>query len=103
MNINNENYEGSTVTTKGGKKLRGYKIGALRGLTPNGGVIEEIVMSTAKDHDFKMSKDMLLKNDYLKEKDFLLEDRGFLDLDFFKEMAKRYVYNNSNKKEYGNI
>lgn len=30
VNYNNENYEGSTTTVKGGENLRGYKIGLLR-------------------------------------------------------------------------
>lgn len=57
VNLENKNYEGSIVTTKSGEKLREYKIGLLRGITPNGGVIEEICMSTAKTHDFERSKE----------------------------------------------
>ena len=92
VNLSNENYEGSTITYKGGKKLRGYKIGALRGVTPNGGVIEEICMSTAKEHDFNMSKDMVLNSAYLKEGDYLLEDRGFLDIEMLKKLNKKNLY-----------
>lgn len=91
VNLENENYEGSTTTYKGGKKLRGYKIGLLRGIIPNGGVVEEICMSTAKDHDFQMSKDMVSNSKYLKEGDYLLEDRGFLDIDLFKELNKKKI------------
>ena len=91
VNLNNENYEGSTTTHKDGKKLRGYKIGALRGITPNGGVIEEICMNTAKEHDFSMSKDMISNSDYLKKGDYLLEDRGFLDIDFFKLLNQKGI------------
>ena len=86
VNLSNENYEGSTVTVKNGEKLRGYKIGLLKGITPNGGVIEEIIMSTAKEHDLNMSKDMILNTEYLKPGDYLLEDRGFIDIDLFKEL-----------------
>ncbi len=92
VNLDNPNYEGSTTTYKGGKKLRGYKIGMLRGVTPTGGIIEEVCMSTAKDHDFKMSKDMIIKSKYLKEGDYLLEDRGFLDIDLFKELNGKGIY-----------
>ena len=92
VNLDNQNYEGSSTTYKGGKKLRGYKIGMLRGITPTGGIIEEICMSTAKDHDFKMSKEMIEKSKYLKKGDYLLEDRGFLDIDFFKELDKKGIY-----------
>lgn len=91
VNLSNENYEGSTITYKGGEKLRGYKIGALRGATPNGGVIEEICISTAKEHDFNMSKDMVLNSAYLKEGDYLLEDRGFLDIEMFKKLNKKRI------------
>ena len=92
VNLDNPNYEGSTTTYKGGKKLRGYKIGMLRGVTPTGGIIEEVCMSTAKDHDFKMSKDMIIKSKYLKKGDYLLEDRGFLDIDLFKVLNKQGIY-----------
>ena len=92
VNINNSNYEGSSITHKGGKKLRGYKIGALRGVTKNGGIIEEICMSTAKEHDFGMSEEMIKNSLYLKPGDFLLEDRGFLDIELFKFLNKKGVF-----------
>lgn len=91
VNLKNENYEGSTTTYKGGEKLRGYKIGTLRGITPNGGVIEEICISTAKTHDFNMSEDMILNSKYLKPNDYLLMDRGFLDIVFFKKLNKKGI------------
>lgn len=91
VNLDNENYEGSTTTHKGGKKLRGYKIGVLRGLTSNGGVIEEIRMDTASTHDFKMTEKMILNSEYLKKGDYLLEDRGFLDIYLFKKLNKKKI------------
>lgn len=91
VNLENKNYEGSSITYKNGKNLRGYKIGGLRGVTPNGGVIEEICMSTAKEHDVVMSKDMILNSEYLKKRDYLLEDRGFLDIGLFRELNKREI------------
>ncbi len=91
VNIDNNNYEGSTVTFKGGKHLRGYKIGVLRGVTLNGGVIEEICMSTAKKHDLEMSDEMILNSEYLKEGDYLLKDRGFLDIEIFRKLIKRGI------------
>lgn len=92
VNLNNSNYEGSSVTHKGGETLRGYKIASLRGVTKNGGVIEEICMSTAKDHDFDMSVNMIKETSYLKSGDFLLEDRGFLDIELFKFLNNKGVY-----------
>ena len=91
VNLNNENYEGSTVTTKGNKELRGYKVSSLRGITKNGGMIEEICMNTAKIHDLEMSRDFVLNSETLKENDYLLMDRGFLDIDFFKELNKKKI------------
>lgn len=92
VNIDNSNYEGSTVTTKGSKKLRGYKIGMLRGITSNGGVVEEIIMDTAKTNDFKMTKEFILNTPYLKKGDYLLEDRGFIDLETIINLNKKGLY-----------
>lgn len=91
VNLDNCNYEGSSVTYKGGKKLRGYKVGLLRGVTPNGGVTEEICMSTAKAHDLDMSKEMIINTKYLKEGDYLLEDRGFLDILTFRKLVGKKI------------
>lgn len=91
VNLENENYEGSTITYKGGEKLRGYKIGVLRGVTASGGVIEEICMSSAKSHDLSMSEDMILNSNYLKKSDYLLMDRGFLDIDIFKKLTQKGI------------
>lgn len=91
VNIKNENYEGSSITFKGGEHLRGYKIGALRGITSNGGVIEEVCMSSAKTHDLEMSKEMIINSEYLKNGDYLLEDRGFLDIQTLRKLAKKMI------------
>lgn len=91
VNMGNENYEGSSIAFKGGEYLRGYKIGVLRGITPNGGVLEEICMSTAKTHDLEMSHDMIVKSKYLKEGDYLLEDKGFLDITTFRELNDKRI------------
>lgn len=89
VNIDNENYEGSSITHKGGKKLRGYKIGMIRGVTNNGGVVEEVCMSTAKDHDVNMIDEMLRNSNYFKSDDFVMLDRGFLDIELFKSLTKK--------------
>lgn len=91
VNFHNEKYEGSSITSKGGEQLRGYKIGVLRGITNNGGIIEEICMSTAKEHDFIMSKNMILDSKNLKKGDYLLEDRGFLDIETFRKLVKKGI------------
>ncbi len=91
VNIDNKNYEGSSVAYKGGKNLRGYKIGALVGITSNGGVIEDVCMSTASDHDCKMSEDHILNSPYIKPGDYLLKDRGFLDINNFIKLNKKGI------------
>ena len=91
VNIDNANYEGSTIAHKGGEKLRGYKIGALRGITSNGGIIEEICMSTAKTHDLEMSREMILNSKYLKPGDYFMEDRCFIDLEMFRALTKKGI------------
>lgn len=91
VNIDNDNYEGSSVTYKGGENLRGYKIGALLGITPNGGVIEDVCISTAKEHDCKMSEEHILNSSYLKTGDYLLYDRGFLSIEVLKELDKKGI------------
>ena len=91
VNIDNANYEGSTIAHKGGEKLRGYKIGALRGITSNGGIIEEICMSTAKTHDLEMSKEMIMNSKYLKPGDYFMEDRGFIDLEMFRFLVEKEI------------
>ena len=64
----------------------------LRGVTPNGGVVEEIVMDTAKTNDFKMTKEFILNTPYLKKGDYLLEDRGFIDLEAIINLNKKGLY-----------
>ncbi len=91
VNIDNENYEGSSIAYKGGEHLRGYKIGALLGITPNGGVIEDICMSTASDHDCKMSENHILNSPYIKSGDYLLYDRGFLNIDNFIKLNQKGI------------
>ena len=39
-----------------------------------------------------MSRNVLLESDYLKPGDYLLIDRGFLDIELFKELNKKGIY-----------
>lgn len=91
VNYDNENYEGSSITFKGGKYLRGYKIGLLRGVTDNGGVVEDVIMGTASTNDEKLVEDWIVESKYLKPNDYLLEDRGFLDIDVFRKLNDKGV------------
>lgn len=79
VNLNNENYELSEVVKDQDGVHRGYKMGNLRGLTGDSGVLEEVVCGSIKTHDLTLCRPMLLTTPVLKPGDFLLNDRGFLD------------------------
>ena len=78
VNLKNENYEGSSVVKIDGEVFRGYKLGVLRGITGDTGIIEEITFGTLKTHDLEHCREMLLRTPCLKEGDILINDRGFL-------------------------
>lgn len=78
VNLDNENYENSSVVTIDGETLRGYKLGVLRGLLDDSGVAEEIVFGTLKTHDLEICREMLMNTPCLHENDILINDRGFL-------------------------
>ncbi len=82
VNLDNQNYEGATVTTnKYGDTDRGYKLSCLRGLVNDTGIIEEIKFGAMNVHDLELSRDMLKNTKVFKPRDILIEDRGFLDRD----------------------
>lgn len=83
MNLKNENYEGSTVVKIDGEVFRGYKLGVLRGLLDDSGVVEEVVFGTIKTHDMEQCREMLRQTSCFKEHDILVNDKGFLS----REMA----------------
>ena len=78
VNLNNANYENSSVVTIDGETTRGYKLGVLRGITDDSGVAEEIVFGTLKTHDIELCREMLKNTSCLNENDILINDRGFL-------------------------
>mgnify|MGYP004468056821 FL=1 len=49
-------------------------------------------MDTAKTNDFKMTKEFILNTPYLKKGDYLLEDRGFIDLETIIGLNKKELY-----------
>jgi hypothetical protein len=88
VNLDNENYEGSGITRRERKKAdgsieevvkRGYKLGSLRSLLDDGGIITSIAFGAIQVHDLTLCKDMLLKSPHLKPCDMLIEDCGFMD------------------------
>ena len=80
VNIFNTNYEESTVTYSKNKErnYRGYKLSTLRGIVEDTGIIEEIRFDTAKNHDLKLSEEMVRTTPVLKPGDILINDRGFI-------------------------
>ncbi len=78
-NLKNENYELSEVVKDKGGVYRGYKMGNLRGITGDIGILEEVKLGSIKTHDLELCRDMLLKTPVLHPGDILINDRGFLD------------------------
>lgn len=86
VNLDNTNYENSEVISVDGEPLRGYKLGTLRGLMDDSGIIEEIVYGSVKTHDLELCKDMILKSKCLKNRDILINDRGFISRDIINHL-----------------
>lgn len=92
VNLNNENYEKSSIVKdKDGVVKRGYKLAMLRGILPTGGIIEEVNIDSINKHDLKVSESILLKSKHLKSGDLLLQDRGFIDLEIFRNLTSRGI------------
>jgi len=88
VNLDNENYECSGITRREKKKAdgsieeevkRGYKLGSLRSLLDDGGIITAIAFGAMNVHDLTLCKDLLMTTVHLKPGDMLIEDCGFLD------------------------
>ena len=88
VNIENENYEGSGIVkekkkdAKGSvveKVKRGYKLGSLRSLLEDAGIITSIAFGAIHVHDLTLCKELLMTSPYQKPGDMIIEDRGFLD------------------------
>jgi len=95
VNIENGNYENSSVVTVDGKATRGYKLGVLRGLLDDSGVVEEIVFGTLKTHDLELCRKTLMYTTCFHENDILINDRGFLSremINFLKTERKVDTY-----------
>ena len=95
VNLQNENYENSSVVKIDGEVFRGYKPGVLRGVMDDSGIAEEIVFGTLKTHDLELIKDMLKTTSCLKAYDIIINDRGFLSreiLNYLKTERKVNTY-----------
>lgn len=106
VNLDNENYEQSAITTnKYGDVDRGYKLASLRGIINDTGIIEEIEFGAMNIHDLELSRDMLKNTKVFNPGDILIEDRGFLDrglINYLKNERKvdTYVPLKSNMNAY---
>lgn len=78
VNLDNENYENSSVVKIDGETMRGYKLGVLRGVLDDSGIVEEVVFGTLKTHDMEQCREMLKNTPCFHEQDILINDRGFL-------------------------
>lgn len=78
VNLENNNYENSSIVKIDGETMRGYKLGVLRGVLGDSGIAEEIVFGTLKTHDMEQCREMLRTTSCFHENDILINDRGFL-------------------------
>jgi hypothetical protein len=93
VKIDNTNYEESSVVKEeGNAPRRGYKLGTLRGIVGDSGIIEDICFGTIKTHDLELCRKMILNSPMLKPGDALINDRGFLSRDVMNTLkAERKV------------
>jgi hypothetical protein len=74
------NYELSgVVKDKEGKLHRGYKLGSLRTLLQEAGILTQVKIGAIQTNDLKLCRSLLSESVVLNEGDLLIEDRGFLD------------------------
>ena len=95
VNLQNENYENSSVVKIDGEVFRGYKLGVLRGVMDDSGIAEKIVFGTLKTHDLELVREMLKTTLCLKAYDIIINDRGFLSreiLNYLKTERKVDTY-----------
>lgn len=96
VNLDNNNYEQSAVTTnKYGDADHGYKLASLRGIVEDTGIIEEIEFGAMNVHDLELSREMLKTTKVFNPGDILIEDRGFLDrnlINYLKNERQIDVY-----------
>ena len=89
VNLDNKNYENSEVIKDDGETIRGYKLGTIRGLMDDSGIIEDIVFGSIKPHDLEFCRDMILNSKCLKSGDILINDRGFISRDVMNSLKTK--------------
>ena len=89
-NVKNKNYEGSGFgKDNNGKKVLGYKLAVLRGITGDVGIHEDIRFGSMDIHDMELSRDMLYDSPVLKRGDILINDRGFIARDMINYLKNK--------------
>lgn len=106
VNLDNANYENSEVIKDDGETIRGYKLGTIRGLMDDSGIIEDIVFGSIKPHDLELCRDMILHSKCLKNGDILINDRGFISRDVMNSLKTQkqvdtYIPAKKNMTIYG--
>jgi hypothetical protein len=86
VEIKNANYEESEVTKEDGVSARGYKLGTLRGICGDTGILEEIKIGKIKTHDLALCEDMLKNSLVFNPGDILINDRGFISRELINYM-----------------
>jgi Transposase DDE domain len=97
VKLENENYEGSGIVRRkkkvNGKEIeevkRGYKLGSLRSLLDDGGIITGIAFGAIQVHDLELCRELLKTSPMLKHGDTLLVDMAFIDGEMISDLKKR--------------
>ena len=98
VNIDNENYEGSGIVKRPKKKKngkeeeetkRGYKLGSIRSLLDDGGIITGIAFGGINVHDLELCKDLLMTSPMLRAGDTILFDRAYIDGERISRLKKK--------------
>lgn len=78
VNFENENYQGSGVVKEDDELQRGYKLGSLRSLLDEAGIVTHIAFGSIEIHDLELCRTLLRESKQLKAGDLLIIDRGFI-------------------------
>ncbi len=89
VNLENDRYEKSEVISYDGEPRRGYKLGTIRGLFGDCGIIEEITFGSLKTHDLELCREMLKKTTQFKQGDILINDRGFISREILNYLKSK--------------
>jgi Transposase DDE domain len=67
------------VSDEDGNLTRGYKLGTLRTLLDNAGILTQVTVGQIQVHDNKLCAPMLRTSKVLRASDLVINDRGFID------------------------